>query len=50
MPADSIQSTETDIPAETENNESQQLIETPEPEAPAPVEDVEEVPADSTES
>ena len=50
VPADSIQSTETDIPAETENNESQQLIETPEPEAPAPVEDVEEVPADSTES
>ena len=28
----------------------EELIENPEPEAPAPVEDIEEVPADSTES
>ena len=32
----------------TETNETEQLIENPEPEAPAAVEDVEEVPVDST--
>jgi len=51
VPADSVEATEAvDVPAGTDNNEPGELIENPEPEAPAPVEDIEEVPADSTES
>ena len=38
------------MPTDVENSEPLELIENPEPEAPAPVEDIEEAPADSIES